>query len=323
MLSPLTRSLAQAYAPLEPPTGPPLPERFLYLLACLAPACRAAPGGSWRLLRAQLGAEAVGRPAGQTVPAVPPSAPPAALDWGTEAAWGEGETAAPDALSLAALGAALEAAQVAGRAADAAPRERSRRDGGAAPAVEEPGGVALPSFYLAAVDEPEAGGRDAQGDRAAALAAQYAAAEGTLSEAGGGEEAWVGEEYEGPTVRGVDRTGLKFSKRLARCPSQCARYGCGAPPLWPSARRPPALPCARCGGGRVVEGQLMAPLLAFLGEGVTEGHPLAPALADWDWATVALLTCAAGCGGGGYSEEAAWADAGEEAERLRSLLAER
>jgi hypothetical protein len=71
------------------------------------------------------------------------------------------------------------------------------------------------------------------------------------------------------------------------------RYGFGGEPLWPSARRAPAPPCARCGAPRRFEAQLLATLIHFFSEGPAAAQPglLADALADWDWTTVMLHSC--------------------------------
>lgn len=94
---------------------------------------------------------------------------------------------------------------------------------------------------------------------AAALAAGACAPGGS----GGGEaaETWGGEGYEEDAVlapagagrRAAGATYLKFSKQVARCPDQCARYrwacrqaGCGCLTCQPPQGRKPSLPL----GGR-------------------------------------------------------------------------
>nr|CAB3451710.1 unnamed protein product [Digitaria exilis] len=85
---------------------------------------------------------------------------------------------------------------------------------------------------------------------------------------------------------------------------QVLRYG-GARPLWavasgalPAGGAPP---CARCGGARRFELQLMPQLLHFFHVEACDPDPV-------DWATVVVYTCARSCGGGGsgYVEEFAW-----------------
>lgn len=59
-----------------------------------------------------------------------------------------------------------------------------------------------------------------------AAAANTSSATTAASAAGSSSEdavSWAGEEYEKDYLRGVERGYLKFSKRLARQPEQCAR----------------------------------------------------------------------------------------------------
>eukprot|EP00775_Hariotina_reticulata_P010797 gene10797-10953_t len=67
--------------------------------------------------------------------------------------------------------------------------------------------------------------------------------------------------YEKDEVRGMERSYLKFSKRLARQPQQCARYSFSGVLLWPRTQLPKVANCAACGGPRVFELQLMPPLI--------------------------------------------------------------
>jgi hypothetical protein len=63
--------------------------------------------------------------------------------------------------------------------------------------------------------------RQAQQQQQHAAAATAAAASDAAGDGEGGS--WVGEGYEEDQLRGVERGYLKFSKRLARQPQQCAR----------------------------------------------------------------------------------------------------
>ncbi|KAF5832243.1 programmed cell death protein 2 [Dunaliella salina] len=140
-----------------------------------------------------------------------------------------------------------------------------------------------------------------------------------VEEEGGseGSAGWVGEEYEEDSVRGVQPSYLKFSKRLLQRPEQCVRYCRGSQPLWPLSQLPEAGQCTRCGAPRVFELQLMAPLISMLveaGEALSEHdqrtdrqlseHGLlcntvdAQAVngaANWDLCTVAIFTCSRAC----------------------------
>lgn len=151
-------------------------------------------------------------------------------------------------------------------------------------------------------------------------------------EDGGGAEAWGGEGYEPTQLRGVVRSYVKFSKRVARQPMQCARYCPGSSPLWPHPSPPRAAPCSACGAPRAFEVQLMPALIQMLLEGAEmeqrqrEGALTAAAAAaeaaaaaaadeqmqrvlsavsQWDWCTIAVFTCTANCCGSSRSSNAA------------------
>mmetsp|Transcript_25665 Transcript_25665/g.45697 ORF Transcript_25665/g.45697 Transcript_25665/m.45697 type:complete len:113 (-) Transcript_25665:21-359(-) len=106
---------------------------------------------------------------------------------------------------------------------------------------------------------------------------------------------------------------MKFLKRLARSPSQCARYSYGGSVLWPSVGQPEPPPCAACGSARHFEMQLMPPLVYFLEEAaawVQDGSHDTAAMArpptSWAWSTVAVYTCAANCAADDRSVAEEW-----------------
>ncbi|KAF8065777.1 PED1 [Scenedesmus sp. PABB004] len=265
-------------------------------------------------------------------------------DWGAP---GPG-AAADDPFDFSDLTSSLEATAAHQQAAAAAKQGRARH-AQPGPAADEPPpavccrpalGPALPEFHLYSEQEPGDVGGSAplsgaelahvQELLAAYRAAEAAAAGGAGSSAaaaapaapapggaagagggeGGGEEAWGGEGYEKPELRGVERGYLKFSRRLARRPQQCARYALGGALLWPRAAPPRPAPCGRCGGPRAFELQLTPALIQLTieaahmahGAGLPVDRDAVDGAANWDWATVAVFTCAASCGGG----DAAW-----------------
>lgn len=264
----LTRT-GQAYAPLRaselsPPGGADLPERYLYLFACLAPECRNEPD-AWRAVRAQRPSAPAGGAAAATAtpPAPPPPAPPvtdwsaAADDWsgvapgdGSQEGGAQQQQPGGELHSLArALDAAL-AVSTAGsggskpRVAAASPAAAS---GGAAFQRRPAGGPnSLPEFFISAEDEPEdddSGARVVRADpKAMPMEAMAAALAGGGDGGDGGDksESWAGEAYESTAVRGVPKHYLRFQKRLRRCPEQCVRYGVACEPMWPTTARPPA-----------------------------------------------------------------------------------
>lgn len=115
----------------------------------------------------------------------------------------------------------------------------------------------LPAFYLYSEPESACGGGEggassrrqrAEEQHLAALMARYEAEAAAAGEAAedaaaaaacapsiqGGPESWGGEGYEedgvlaptGGKHAGVGAPFFKFSRRLGRCPDQCARYRC-------------------------------------------------------------------------------------------------
>lgn len=136
--------------------------------------------------------------------------------------------------------------------------------------------------------------------------------------------------------------------RAATSAAAAASAAASSPPrlLWPAAQGPPdpPPPCPGCGATREYEAQLMAPLVALIDEAgqweeeeeeeeqeVQEGEEqqqqrlrwrrqgrpaLGRAPESWEWLTVAIATCLAGCTGGlgrGGGEEEAVVVAVEEA----------
>ncbi|GAB4818916.1 hypothetical protein N2152v2_005962 [Parachlorella kessleri] len=176
------------------------------------------------------------------------------------------------------------------------------------------------------------------GSQAGAAAAAAAAAGACLPSIEGTSDSWGGEGYEQDAVLhapdkarqggGVKPAYLKFTKRLAACPDQCARYSFGGTPLWPDDALPAPQPCAACGAPLVFELQLMAPAIHYLDEsadwlleggkeldsrsdeaaGTADGgcEVLRPP-ASWEWATVAVYSCSRSCqpqeGAGPFVEE--------------------
>lgn len=100
-------------------------------------------------------------------------------------------------------------------------------------ATEAPGAAALPRSQLAHIQQLlaqyEAEERGGAGPSTATTSITTSStAGGSSAGPGGGEggeagEAWGGEGYEEDAARGVTRAYLKFSKRLGRAPTQCAR----------------------------------------------------------------------------------------------------
>ncbi|KAF9615114.1 hypothetical protein IFM89_021685 [Coptis chinensis] len=86
------------------------------------------------------------------------------------------------------------------------------------------------------------------------------------------EEKWEEEGYEYDRALFVDRTYMKFKKRLDVYPEQCFRH---------------------CGASRYYEMQLMPPLLFFLREASDGLSTLSPE--HWEWMTLFVYTCSKNC----------------------------
>lgn len=127
-------------------------------------------------------------------------------------------------------------------------------------------------------------------------------------------EAFPDEEVAEDSEVDVDKTFLKFQKRISREPEQILRYARVSydeeaqdpQPLWANADdRPDAGadigPCQLCGAKRTFEMQVMPQLLNYLG--ITHSDPDA-----LDWGTLLVYSCNANCApqNGIYHKEVIW-----------------
>jgi len=133
---------------------------------------------------------------------------------------------------------------------------------------------------------------------------------GEEAKAAGESSTWDGEGYEPDAVLAISgrsapgRGFLKFLKQLQLSPEQCTRRGGGDEPLWPLDGDPPRpTPCGTCGAQRVLQVQLMAPLIAALEESMEwlEAEGLDKCMmklppSSWEWSTIVIYTCSARCG---------------------------
>ncbi|XVF06998.1 hypothetical protein REPUB_Repub06bG0099800 [Reevesia pubescens] len=101
------------------------------------------------------------------------------------------------------------------------------------------------------------------------------------------------------------KSWASFEERIAKAPEQILRYcrSATSKPLWPMFGGRPSKAdisrCSYCGGHLCFEFQILPQLLYYFGV-KNDADSL-------DWATIAVYTCEASCGGGvGYKEEFAW-----------------
>lgn len=125
-------------------------------------------------------------------------------------------------------------------------------------------GKVWPSYCLSIAPEPESAVK--KGKRKGASSSGVK----TSVEVGGGSvggEEWGGDEYES----GMEKAFRGFQKRLAAAPEQVLRYEIDGIPLVPRAVKVEGDPeatgggvCSRCGEKRVMEVQIMPPLLYYM-----------------------------------------------------------
>lgn len=322
---------SQAHTPL-----PSLVDRCLLVYACAGDEC-GQEAGAWAAVRVQRRGGAVESRRPPPPPPPPPAptpsesdaSPPPGDDWGLGAGAGWGVAAA-----------AAAPAAPAPRAASASTAASDSASWWSPP----PSSAARTPFRVVWAPEPPPRRLPGPADaHVAALLASYVD-DGDIGEAmveaavdcggggGGGTSAapaatatppssavgWAGEAYEPDAAPGADAAYLAFAKRLAWAPTQLARHGVGARPLWPKqVPPPPPPPCPACGAARAWELTLVSPLAALMDEAAEwareAGREGRGAPAAWAWASLAVAACVDSCGGGdsdivAYSEHVALAN---------------
>ncbi|KAF3792531.1 Programmed cell death protein 2-like [Nymphaea thermarum] len=282
--------VAQVYAPIGS-SDLNFDERVLFVLACSSPNCGSNPL-SWRTLRVQKTNSEAGTT--KTVSNSRASASTNSDQLGEDTwSFGGDDDDGCDGLnlSMAELGKALaEAAAAAShgqRRRDAKDRDELHEKPGKR--VIDPCLPVMPCFYIYI-------GKESTLQNVSCLSAAC-----SVSTKGSGhfdsaedKDSWEAEDYEYDRALDVDRTYMKFKKRLDLYPEQCLRYSYGGKPLLASDQLQEPGCCSLCGGPRHYEMQLMPPLLYFLKEGSEASGAVCPT-EYWNWMTVIVYTCSKSC----------------------------
>ncbi|KAJ8620850.1 hypothetical protein MRB53_029379 [Persea americana] len=292
--------VAQVHAPLTR-DALKVDERIIYVLGCVMPKCGSGPH-SWRVLRLQKFPNAVESiTAAEEVSSSAVSCESVSRSnwWEDLCENGSGEEDDDDNygdVDLQELGRALsEAASLA---------SHSKKQNGSMHPKDVANGVpvkpsmivkdacipVVPCFYIYSQEEP------ASSD-VSAICSSYSSlsVEDNKSHIDDHreEEKWDEERYEYGRALDVDRTYLKFKKRVDAYPEQCFRYSYGSQPLLATTNLEEPGICSLCGASRHYEMQLMPPLLYFLQQTADDAPTRLPE--DWSWMTLIVYTCSKSC----------------------------
>ncbi|CAN6478758.1 unnamed protein product [Victoria cruziana] len=281
--------VAQVYAPVGS-SGLSLDERMLFLLACSSPNCGSNPR-SWRTLRVQRADYEAESTSNCRASALSNSDKLGGDTWSFD---DDDDTEGCDGLnlSMAELGKALAEATTAAsrgeRRRDARDRDSLRENPGKR--MIDPCLPVMPCFYIYIERESTLQNVSSVSAACSAISIKGSA----HSDSAEDKDSWEAEDYEYDRALDVDRTYMKFKKRLDLYPQQCLRYSYGGKPLLASDQLQEPGSCSLCGGPRHYEMQLMPPLLYFLKEG-GDASGVVCLTENWNWMTVIIYTCAKSC----------------------------
>ncbi|OVA04098.1 Programmed cell death protein 2 [Macleaya cordata] len=279
----------QVYAPISRDSLK-IDERIIYVFGCVKPKCANDPF-SWRAVRVQKSfTEEESRPAVQEVA---PSTSSSGLDSNSNWLDVVDDDLNNEDVDLEELGRALsEAASQASHSKKQNGHQQSESTAKGSPVrkIRELGDAnrpVIPCFYIYSQEESSSG---AVGTNLALLSLMDNRNDPDDHKE---EEAWEEEGYEYDRALYVDRTYLKFKKRMDAHPEQCFRYSYGGKPLLATREIEEPGKCGLCSGTRHYEMQLMPPLLFFLREASDDSSTQSPE--DWNWMTLIVYTCSKSC----------------------------
>uniref|UniRef100_A0A1D1XS56 Programmed cell death protein 2-like n=1 Tax=Anthurium amnicola TaxID=1678845 RepID=A0A1D1XS56_9ARAE len=290
--------VAQVYAPIVSGNFK-TEERTIYVLSCLMPKCTRSSNG-WRTLRVQKcksGSQLMPSNQEEKTPAKPLKSTSDVSNWWAADAWmlesGDPSDRIDDDLDLQELSKAIS--EAASLASCTTKQNASMCSGVAAkdlkmkPRSIDSSIAVLPCFYIYNQEERSL-------DNISKIHGQYSSLSikdnQTFADSTD-DEKWENESYEYDKALGVDRTYLKFKKRLEVYPEQCIRYSFGGKPLLATNDVGEPGNCELCGAQRHYEMQLMPPLLYFLQQAADGQSTYLPE--DWSWMTIIIYTCSKNC----------------------------
>ncbi|KAF6175613.1 hypothetical protein GIB67_022615 [Kingdonia uniflora] len=282
--------VAQVYAPISNITSK-IEERIIYVFGCVMPKCGNNPI-SWQALRVQKchsGEEESSSATEEMDLQATPSKPQSTNKWLEDDVSNVDNAVSDEEIDLDELGRLLsEASSLASHSKKQNGRhkvESALRCSQKKPIkrLSNANLPVIPCFYIYSQEEEELG-------IISAISSSYSL---YIKKRHKEKEVWEEEGYEYDKALHVDRTYLKFKKRLDLYPEQCSRYSYGGRPLLATNEIDEPRNCECCGGIRHFEMQLMPPLLFFLRE--ASGGSSLHSLEDWNWMTIILYTCSQSC----------------------------
>ncbi|RZC55277.1 hypothetical protein C5167_014131 [Papaver somniferum] len=281
----------QLYAPISH-ASLTIEERILYIFGCVNPKCAHDPL-SWRAIRLQKSPnEEESKAPIQEVSPSAASAGPISKSSYLDLSQNDSDEEDLDDVDLEELGLLLSEASSQASNSKKQNGHQQKRNHQPPESVRkirlaEADMPVIPCFYIYSQKESSSGGVGSVGTSLASLNLTD-----NRNEDQNEEETWEEEGYEYDRALHVDRTYLKFMKRMNAFPEQCFRYSYGGKPLLATRELEKPGKCVICDGPQHYEMQLMPPLLFFLREACDSSTQYTE---DWNWMTLITYTCSKSC----------------------------